>query len=82
MKNLLGIVILSLFLSLNAFAKTIGDEKTVNYYLSEEGYTLHSTDIITSGQYLYHLEKKSSTESKIMSCAFFVKVGNTVCFIP
>ena len=82
MKKLLGIVVLGLLLSGNAYAKTLGVDKTVDHYLSKEGYALHSTDIIKSGQYLYHLIKGGSKEPDIITCAYFVEDGNTVCFVP
>ena len=48
MKKLLGIVVLGLLWCSVSYAKTLGIDKTVDHYLSKEGYSLHSTDIVKS----------------------------------
>ena len=82
MKKLLGIVVLGLLWCSVSYAKTLGIDKTVDHYLSKEGYSLHSTDIVQSGVYIYHLIKGGSPDPDIITCAYTLKDNNTICFAP
>ena len=82
MKKLLGIVVLCLIFSNVALSKNLGVDKTVDHYLSKEGYSLHSTDIVQSGVYIYHLIKGGSPDPDIITCAYTLKDNNTICFAP
>ena len=82
MKKLLGIVVLCLIFSNVALSKNLGVDKTVDHYLSKEGYSLHSTDTVQSGVYIYHLIKGGSPDPDIITCAYTIKSNNTICFAP
>ena len=82
MKKLLGIVVLCLIFSNVALSKNLGVDKTVDHYLSKEGYSLHSTDTVQSGVYIYHLIKGGSPDPDIITCAYTLKDNNTICFAP
>ena len=82
MKKLLAIVVLGFICSGTANAETLGVDKNVDHYLSKEGYTLHSTDLIKSGQYVYHLIKGGSPGPDIITCVYVVEDRVTVCFAP
>ena len=82
MKKLLAIVVLGLLFSNVASSKNLGIDKTVDHYLSKEGYSLHSTDNSQSGVYIYHLIKGGSPDPDIITCAYTIKSNNTICFAP
>ena len=82
MKKLLGIVVISLIFNNVALSKNLGVGKTVDHYLSKEGYSLHSTDVVDSGVYIYHLIKGGSPDPDIITCAYTIKSNNTICFAP
>ena len=81
-KKLLGIVVISLIFNNVALSKNLGVGKTVDHYLSKEGYSLHSTDVVDSGVYIYHLIKGGSPDPDIITCAYTIKSNNTICFAP
>ena len=82
MKKLLGIMVISLIFNNVALSKNLGVGKTVDHYLSKEGYSLHSTDVVDSGVYIYHLIKGGSPDPDIVTCAYTIKSNNTICFAP
>ena len=82
MKKLLVIIVLGLLWFNVSYAETLGVDKNVDHYLSKEGYSLHSTDLIKSGQYVYHLIKGGSPGPDIITCVYVVEDGVTVCFTP
>jgi len=82
MKKLLAIIVLSLIFNTVALSKNLGADKTVDYYLSEEGYSLHSTDTVQSGVYIYHLIKGGTPDPDIITCAYTITSNNTICFAP
>ena len=80
MKKLLLITLISFVWCNVSLSKTLGFDKTVNDYL-KEGYTLHSTDIVKSGYYIYHLVKGGS-KVPLITCVYEIKNSNTLCWAP
>ena len=75
-------MVISLIFNNVALSKNLGVGKTVDHYLSKEGYSLHSTDVVDSGVYIYHLIKGGSPDPDIITCAYTIKSNNTICFAP
>ena len=82
MKKFLLITVLVILWSNTALTKNLGIDKSVDYYLSKEDYTLHSTDVVSSGVYVYHLIKGGSKDPDIITCVYEIKNNNTICFAP
>ena len=80
MKKLLLITLISFVWCNVSLSKSLGTNKTVNDYL-KDGYTLHSTDIIKSGYYLYHLVQGGS-KVPLITCAYEIVNNNTICWAP
>ena len=81
MKKLLLITLISFGWCNVSLSESLGVDKTVNDYLFD-GYTLHSTDIVKSGYYIYHLIKGSSNIHPLITCVYEIKNNNTICWVP
>ena len=82
MKKFLLITVLFILWSNTALTKILGIDKSVDYYLSKEDYELHSTGIVGSGVYVYHLIKDVSKDPDLITCVYNIKNNNTICFAP
>ncbi len=82
MKKILGIVVLGLFFAGSASSLPMIGFKKINTLL-EEGYELHSTNIIESGYYQYNLiSDGSGSKFRLITCVYSVEKHVATCWIP
>ena len=81
MKKILSIVVLSLFWCNTGLTEYLGKDKTVDYYLNQESYMLHSTGY-AADYYIYHLLKNESKGPNIITCNYIFETKLTYCFAP
>ena len=81
MKKLLGIVVLGLLLSSNAYAESLGTNKTVNDYVNDN-YTIVSVETIDQTNLVYTLESNAKSKPLVVSCIYSFKQNVTICFKP
>jgi len=82
MKKLLRIVVLGLLLSGNAYSLPMDGFQKINSLL-EEGYELHSTNIIKSGQYQYNLISNGSNgKHRLITCVYTIEKHVAICWVP
>ena len=82
MKKLLGIVVLSLMISGNAYSLQMDGFVNINSFL-EKGYELHSTNIIKSGQYQYNLISDGSNgKHRLITCVYTIGNKVAICWVP
>ena len=79
MKKLLGIVVLGLLLSSNAYAESLGTNKTVNDYVNDN-YTIVSVETIDQTNLVYTLESNAKSKPLVVSCIYSFKQNVTICF--
>jgi hypothetical protein len=82
MKKLLVILIISLISITIANSTKLDGFQNINSLL-EQGYELHSTNLIQSGQYLYNLISDGSNgKHRLMTCVYFIEQEVTICSVP
>ena len=82
MKKLLGILVLGLFFAGNANSLQLEGFQKINSLL-EEGYELHSTNIIISGQYQYNLISNGSNgKHRLITCVYNIEQHVSLCWVP
>ena len=81
MKKLLGIVVLGLLLCGNAYAESLGTNKTVNDYVNDN-YTIVSVETIDQTNLVYTLESNAKSKPLVVSCIYSFKQNVTICFKP
>ena len=82
MKKLLVIMLLSFMWCNISFAEFLGSDKTVDYYLQKEEYTLHSTHFIDEGIHVYHLIAGGRKGPDIITCHYLISNNKTYCYAP
>ena len=81
MKKLLGIVVLGLLLSGNAYAENLGTSKTVNDYVNED-YIIVSVESVSDGILAYTLRSNAKTKPLVVTCIYSFPEKQTVCVKP
>lgn len=85
MKKIFLIINFILFFSFNAYAESLGNIRTVNYYL-EQGYLLVSVRVMEDGKLVYNLINNGKEEKKfelqMVSCIYDVSAETTDCYKP
>ena len=80
-KLFLGIFVLGLLLSGNAYTENLGTDKTVNDYVSD-GYTIVSVETIDRTELVYTLRSNKKSKPLVVSCIYSPKEQITICFKP
>jgi len=82
MRKYLLIIIISFFSITNANSMKLKEFQNINSLL-EQGYELHSTNLIQSGQYLYNLISDGSNgKHRLMTCVYFIEQEVAICSVP
>ena len=82
MKKTLLILALSLFLIGNVSSNTLDGFQNINK-LIDEGYSLHSTNVIAPGQYQYNLISNGSEgKHRLITCVYSLEQEVTICWTP
>ena len=81
MKKLLGIVVLSLLWCLSAHSELISKDKSVNYYLEDQKYKIHSTNQ-QDGAIFYHMWGHKKNTHRLITCVYDPKSYSTICWKP
>ncbi len=82
MKKLLGIVVLGLLWCFPVHSEIISKDKSVNDYLKDQEYKLHSTGLHNDGTFFYHLQGHKRNTHELITCMYDVGTKVTVCLKP
>ena len=82
MKKLISILIISLLMSVSARSLVVEGFQKINTLL-EDGYELHSTNIIRDGEYQYNLISNGSNgKHRLITCVYSIKQEVAICWVP
>ena len=85
MKKIFLVINFILFFSFNVYAESLGNIRTVNYYL-EQGYLLVSVRVMEDDRFVYNLINNGKEEKKfelqMVSCVYDVSAETTECYKP
>ena len=82
MRKYLLIIIISFFSITSANSTALDGFQNINS-LIEQGYELHSTNLIQSGKYLYNLISDGSNgKHRLITCVYAIEQEVTICWAP